>query len=200
MLQCLIHPAAAKLVRAASPLLGLLGCGLYRLGPPATHQRTVELRRGRRLARVRHRRLPLPSKGLWNFAPVGLAVCGIALSLPAVAPAAFAEERQWRIIETYGYEAAEPAEGAARGKQVYEQWCIICHDAGPGMAGTSALKRRYQGKLPALLTEREDLAAEYISLLVRQGVKSMPFFRKTEIGDEDLAALNLYLAKPPAED
>ena len=68
------------------------------------------------------------------------------------------------------------------------------------MAGTSALKRRYKGKVPALLTEREGLAAEYISLLVRQGVKSMPFFRKTEIGDADLAALNLYLAKPPAED
>ena len=122
-------------------------------------------------------------------------------SLLAFAPAALSEERQWRIIETYGYEAAESAEGgAARGKQVYEQWCIICHDAGPGMAGTSALQRRYQGKIPALLTEREDLTAEYISVLVRQGVKSMPFFRKTEIGNEDLAALNLYLVKPPAGD
>ena len=187
------RPAAARAVRATSPRQ----CGL---GPSATHQRTVELRRWRRLARVPLRRLPLPSKGLRSFAPVGLAVRGIVLSLLAAAPGAFAEEQQWRIIETYGYEAAEPAEGAARGKQVYEQWCIICHDAGPGMAGTSALKRRYKGKVPALLTEREDLAAEYISLLVRQGVKSMPFFRKTEIGDEDLAALNLYLAKPPAED
>ena len=55
-------------------------------------------------------------------------------------------------------------------------------------------------KIPALLTEREDLTAEYISALVRQGVKSMPFFRKTEIGNEDLAALNLYLVKPPAGD
>ena len=146
--------------------------------------------------------LGLLGRGPWNFASLRLAVCCgtlFLLFLLAIAPAAFAEERQWRIIETYGYEAAEPAEGAARGKQVYEQWCIICHDSGPGMAGTSALQRRYQGKVPALLTERDDLTAEYISVLVRQGVKSMPFFRKTEIGDEDLAALNLYLVKPPAE-
>ena len=130
----------------------------------------------------------------------GGAVRSIVWFLLAVAPAALSEQQQRRIIETYGYEAAEPAEGAARGKQVYEQWCIICHDAGPGMAGTSALKRRYKGKVSALLTERDDLAAEYITLLVRQGVKSMPFFRKTEIGDADLAALNLYLAKPATGD
>ncbi len=135
-----------------------------------------------------------------NFSSNRLAAVCASWSLLAFAPAALSEERQWRIIETYGYEAAESAEGAARGKQVYEQWCIICHDAGPGMAGTSALQRRYQGKIPVLLTEREDLTAEYISALVRQGVKSMPFFRKTEIGNEDLAALNLYLVKPAAGD
>ena len=144
--------------------------------------------------------IALPPSRKWrrNFVAVRLAAVCAGWCLLAGAPATLSEEREWRIIETYGYEAAEPAEGAARGKQVYEQWCIICHDSGPGMAGTSALLRRYQGKAPALLTEREDLTAEYISVLVRQGVKSMPFFRKTEIGDEDLAALNLYLVKPPA--
>ncbi len=135
-----------------------------------------------------------------NFPSNCLAAVCAGLFLLADAPGALSEERERRVIETYGYQAVEPAEGAARGKQVYEQWCIICHGTGPGMAGTSALRRRYQGALPALLTERENLTAEYISTLVRQGVKSMPFFRKTEIGDEDLAALNLYLVKPSAGD
>ena len=161
-------------------------------------EREMPLRLARSVLGCSEVALPLSRKRRRNFVAVRLAAACAGGLLLATAPAALSEEREWRIIETYGYEAAEPAEGAARGKQVYEQWCIICHDSGPGMAGTSAMQRRYQGKLPALLTERDDLAAEYISLLVRQGVKSMPFFRKTEISDEDLAALNLYLSKPPA--
>ena len=161
-------------------------------------EREMPLRLARSVLGCSEVALPLSWKRRRNFVVVRLAAACAGGLLLAIAPAALSEEREWRIIETYGYEAAEPAEGAARGKQVYEQWCIICHDSGPGMAGTSAMQRRYQGKVPALLTERDDLAAEYISLLVRQGVKSMPFFRKTEISDEDLAALNLYLAKPQA--
>ncbi len=103
-----------------------------------------------------------------------------------------------RIIETYGYEAKEKATGLARGKQVYEQWCIICHDSGPGMAGTEALMRKYRGEIPALLTDREGLTSGFIATLVRNGVKSMPTFRKTEISDEDLELLGRYLEEPRA--
>ena len=100
-----------------------------------------------------------------------------------------------RILETYGYSASEPAVGKERGRQVYVQWCAICHESGPGMAGTDGLKRKYKGELPALLTEREDLQADYIEYIVRNGIASMPFFRKVEISDEDLEALNLFLVK-----
>ncbi|GAB5486979.1 MAG: hypothetical protein Pars2KO_05490 [Parasphingorhabdus sp.] len=98
-------------------------------------------------------------------------------------------------IETYGYSADADAEGIELGRQVYTQWCAICHEDGPGMAGTEALMRKYRGELPALLRERDDLAAGTIETFVRQGVKSMPTFRKTEISDEQLAALSLYLTE-----
>lgn len=99
-----------------------------------------------------------------------------------------------RIIETYGYKGEEPAIGRARGKQVYVQWCAICHAGGPGMAGTGALMRKYKGELPALLEQRTDLTAAQVRHFVRNGVASMPSFRKVEISDADLETLVLYLA------
>ena len=120
----------------------------------------------------------------------------MAIVLPLIGLLSLPAKADERIIETYGYSAREPATGAARGKQVYEQWCVICHGAGPGMAGTESLARKYKGQLPPILTEREDLTPEFVSLFVRDGVKSMPFFRKTEISDADLKTLNMYLMDP----
>ncbi len=84
---------------------------------------------------------------------------------------------------------------AKRGKVVYETWCIACHAAGNGQPGTQALKVRYEGKLPAVLDERTDLAPPMTRNAVRKGVSIMPFFRKTEISDRDLEALAAYLAR-----
>lgn len=99
------------------------------------------------------------------------------------------------VYETYGYSADSEAEGIELGRQVYTQWCAICHESGAGMGGTDALMRKYRGELSPLLREREDLTPQMITSFVRQGVKSMPSFRKTEISDEQMEALALYLTE-----
>jgi mono/diheme cytochrome c family protein len=82
----------------------------------------------------------------------------------------------------------------ADGKAVFEKWCTPCHGDGPGKPGTAALQALYKGVKPALLEKRTDLAPEFTSAVVRTGVSVMPFFRKTEISDAELAALSKYLA------
>jgi mono/diheme cytochrome c family protein len=86
---------------------------------------------------------------------------------------------------------------AERGAAVFNNWCSACHSRGPMNApGTTSLQNKYQGALPAALEERADLTRELVELYVRNGVATMPFYRKTEITDEDLAALVAYLVKP----
>ena len=94
-----------------------------------------------------------------------------------------------------------------RGKEVFQARCQACHgdypkDRATGgvlnlppMPGTRALEAKYQGKLPALLEERTDLTPEVVSVFVRKGTGSMPFFRPTEVSDEDLKALGAYLSR-----
>jgi len=92
--------------------------------------------------------------------------------------------------------AATPADRATRerGKAVYDEWCAGCHDPGPRHPGTQALEALYKGSKPAALEERADLLPAITETFVRKGVSVMAPFRKTEIGDEDLAALAAYLA------
>lgn len=79
------------------------------------------------------------------------------------------------------------------GREIYDKWCTPCHGDGPGKPGTMVLQQRYGTSLPALLEEREDLTAEYLTTFVRQGVGVMPQFRKTEITDEELRQMIAYL-------
>ena len=81
-----------------------------------------------------------------------------------------------------------------RGNEVFDYWCEACHGDGPGNPGTAALEALYNGQKPALLEERDDLVPELTRTFVRTGVSIMPFFRKTEISDDDLDALAAYLA------
>jgi mono/diheme cytochrome c family protein len=91
-------------------------------------------------------------------------------------------------------ERGGPETGAVnRGEAVYVYWCATCHAAGPGMPGTAALEAKYNGSLPAVLTERTDLTPETIAFYVRNGVSVMPPFRKTEVTDADLEALSEYV-------
>ncbi len=90
--------------------------------------------------------------------------------------------------------APPPTAGAARaaGAAVYGKWCSDCHSAVTG-PGSMALQRKYNGQLPAVLTQRTDLSPEYISQVVRHGISFMPSFRKTEISDAELAEIGMYL-------
>jgi mono/diheme cytochrome c family protein len=88
--------------------------------------------------------------------------------------------------------AAQPPRD--RGRQVFEYWCAPCHARGPRHPGTQALEALYKGAKPAALEERTDLVPSITETFVRTGVSVMPPFRKTEIGDADLAALAAYLA------
>jgi len=94
--------------------------------------------------------------------------------------------------------AAEPAKDVAQGEQVYARWCVHCHAAGRGNPGTESLQVKYRGNVPAVLLERTDLTPEAVKQFVRQGILSMPPFRKTEITDAELAALAAYMTKPAA--
>ena len=85
-----------------------------------------------------------------------------------------------------------------QGRKVYEKWCAPCHAPGPGHPGTQALDTLYHGTKPGALEQRKDLTAPFVAMIVRQGVYSMPFFRKTEIDDAELTALTAYLTRSSA--
>jgi mono/diheme cytochrome c family protein len=84
----------------------------------------------------------------------------------------------------------------SRGRAVFETQCVACHGAGIGRPGTEALQRKYNGALPAVLTDRTDLSPVLVKAVVRNGISFMPRFRKTEISDADLDALSRYLSSP----
>lgn len=92
--------------------------------------------------------------------------------------------------------APEPAPIA--GAKTYAKWCADCHST-PGGPGSMALQRKYQGSLPAILDQRDNLQPQYVNWVVRHGISFMPSFRKTEISDADLALLTAYLASPHAQ-
>lgn len=88
-----------------------------------------------------------------------------------------------------------------RGQQVFEIHCVACHGAGignPGLErkpGTDALFAKYEGQEPPVLSDRTDLDPAFITYTVRNGATLMPFFRKTDVSDADLVALNAYLTR-----
>lgn len=94
--------------------------------------------------------------------------------------------------------AASPPPVPPRGAQVFAKWCAPCHGPGPGHPGTAALEAKYGGTVPPELERRQDLTPEIIALYVRHGVSLMAPFRKTEIGDADLAELGHWLSPSPA--
>ena len=81
-----------------------------------------------------------------------------------------------------------------KGEKVFDYWCATCHGAG-ALPGTVALRVKYKGEKPAMLSERTDLTPAVTKIFVRKGVSIMPFFRKTEVSDADLDAIGAYLAR-----
>jgi len=89
---------------------------------------------------------------------------------------------------------ALPAAGAdMTGKEVFDHYCSYCHGSNDG-PGTMQLKRT-RGKDQALLTQRTNLAADYIEYVVRHGLKAMPPFTPSDLNDTKLKALAAFLAK-----
>jgi mono/diheme cytochrome c family protein len=84
--------------------------------------------------------------------------------------------------------AADP-----KGSEVFENFCSHCH--GPGDAPATVQLGRTRGKDKALLTERKDLAPEYIEYIVRHGLKSMPPFAPSDLDEAKLKALIGFLMK-----
>jgi mono/diheme cytochrome c family protein len=103
------------------------------------------------------------------------------------------------VAGVVGLAAAAQSGDVERGRAVYSYWCAPCHAAGPGHPGTQALQAKYNGDIPAVLVEREDLSPEIVATFVRQGVSVMAPFRKTEVSDADLAALSAYLVQAHTE-
>jgi len=99
---------------------------------------------------------------------------------------------------------AQDAGLVERGRTVFAHYCAPCHgpgrgdDGAPMLPGTHALHLKYRGAKPALLEERTDLPYDVLKAFVRNGVASMPPFRKTEVTDEDIAAIAAYLAAQAA--
>ena len=91
--------------------------------------------------------------------------------------------------------ASAQQDGHAEGMRVYAKWCSHCHDPGVEHPGTLALTAKYDGVKSGVLLEWTDLRPELTSTFVRTGISIMPFFRKTEISDRELAALAAYLAR-----
>ena len=81
---------------------------------------------------------------------------------------------------------------ALNGEEIFNTNCLSCHAAGPGHPGTMRLAIRL-GEEKSVLTERTDLNAEYVKVIVRQGILLMPPFRPSEITDDELEALAIYL-------
>jgi (+)-pinoresinol hydroxylase len=90
---------------------------------------------------------------------------------------------------------ATDAPSIERGQALYRYWCLPCHGRGPGHPGTQALAERYAGALPDALEDRKNLTPEFVAVFVRNGISIMPFFRKTEISDIELADIGAYLSR-----
>lgn len=91
--------------------------------------------------------------------------------------------------------ASVGAQDLAAGKKVFDKWCAPCHAAGDAYPGTLALLAKYKDTKSPVLEEWTDLPPVVTKTFVRNGVSIMPFFRKTEISDEELDDLAAYLAR-----
>jgi (+)-pinoresinol hydroxylase len=110
-------------------------------------------------------------------------------------------------VLTHPVSHAQASDNAvARGAAVYEARCAYCHDPLPegspiGMLpGVDQLTLKYRGELSPYITERRELANfEVLRTFLRSGAGSMPPFRRTEITDDDIAALAAFLGSTSSD-
>ena len=80
------------------------------------------------------------------------------------------------------------------GREVFDHYCVQCHGDSREAVGTQQLART-RGADKALLEERKDLNASYISQVVRHGLRAMPPFAPADLNDARLQALITYLVE-----
>lgn len=84
------------------------------------------------------------------------------------------------------------ADQIAEGKAVFDEKCLPCHNSAG--TGTIMLGKRL-GQENALLSERSNLNTAYIKTVLRYGIGSMPWYRRTEITDTEADAIAAYLTR-----
>ncbi len=93
-----------------------------------------------------------------------------------------------------GFVATGASAEVEPGKATFDHYCAECHAAGFGHPGTQQLGWT-RGEGSALLEQRTDLTAAYVTQVVRNGLVEMPPIRPTEIDDAKLKTLAAYLSK-----
>jgi mono/diheme cytochrome c family protein len=79
-----------------------------------------------------------------------------------------------------------------QGQKLYRNNCFYCHTE--KVWGTLSLERRRPAG-DALLEKRTDLTPEFLKSVVRNGLGSMPAYRRTELTDADVDAIIAYLTR-----
>jgi len=82
---------------------------------------------------------------------------------------------------------------AKSGQELFNYWCLPCHGAGTGHAGTQELGRM-RGKDKAVLLQRHDITAARVKHVVRTGFQMMPPFRYSEITAAQLDRIAAYVS------
>ncbi len=81
------------------------------------------------------------------------------------------------------------------GEELFNHYCFHCHTEGDGKPGTAMLAQKH-GAEKSIIKGRQDLPAEYIKTVVRDGLLEMAPFRFTEISDDQLDLIAEYVRTP----
>lgn len=88
---------------------------------------------------------------------------------------------------TFGLGSTNP------GERLFGRECAYCH-VGKN-TGTVMLQHRLPKDTPAQLHERQDLTADYVKAVVRQGLVNMPPLSRVEVSDAELDQIASFLAR-----
>ncbi|WP_428097828.1 c-type cytochrome [Candidatus Rariloculus sp.] len=106
--------------------------------------------------------------------------------------------RKLAVILTLGTCAvlyAQTNDDVARGRAVFDNYCIHCHGTDTYNSGaTEMLDAKYGGAVPGALEDRTTLTPAFIREFVRGSIGMAPY-RPTEIPDSDLEDLTSYLMR-----
>jgi mono/diheme cytochrome c family protein len=112
-----------------------------------------------------------------------LPLAAIALSFVSVGLAAQGMPKPTTLVDR---------PNATGGEKLFVEHCVMCH--GPNGMGTGLLARRVQ---PALLEQRNNLAAAYVITAARRGIGNMPPIPRGEVSDAEMKQIADYLAAGP---